>query len=331
MGNINDKFLLTQNNDDIYSSISQPFEQHENESFHDDIYSSISQPFEQHENESFHDDEVNIYSNAIFISKPVTSVEIKEEKNDDEKEKKGQNEIKFIAQNEKIYFINDKENKNKNVPKDGNEITKTNVNKETFKKEIYIKVQFLLFTKSSNEQNDIIKEYSEKPWFIDSDLVQKRKRINDKDNTAKKVKEAISETIEKYILGDKKNFFSFMIFNQKGTRIKNKEYLNMSLKELLLYCFIEKKKSKKNDYISTEDDKKFIESIANNDERKKYILNMKMEDIFNEFFESQEYRDLIKKLRNKEYNYYYIYTFIQNNIGFVEYYKNAKKLKKNNN
>ena len=51
---------------------------------------------------------------------------------------------------------------------------------------------------------------------------------------------------------------------------------------------------------------------------------MKMEDIFNEFFESQEYRDLIKKLRNKEYNYYYIYTFIQNNIGFVEYYKNAK-------
>ena len=36
MGNINDKFLLTQNNDDICSSISQPFEQHENESFHDD-------------------------------------------------------------------------------------------------------------------------------------------------------------------------------------------------------------------------------------------------------------------------------------------------------
>lgn len=55
---------------------------------------------------------------------------------------------------------------------------------------------------------------------------------------------------------------------------------------------------------------------------------MKMEDIFNEFFESQEYRDLIKKLRNKEYNYYYIYTFIQNNIGFVEYYKNAKNRKK---
>ena len=58
---------------------------------------------------------------------------------------------------------------------------------------------------------------------------------------------------------------------------------------------------------------------------------MKMEDIFNEFFESQEYRDLIKKLRNEEYNYYYIYTFIQNNIGFVEYYKNAKKLKEKNN
>ena len=225
MGNINDKFLLTQNNDDIYSS--------------------ISQPFEQHENESFHDDEVNIYSNAIFISKPVTSVEIKEEKNYDEKENKGQNEIKFIEQNEKIYFINDKENKNKNVPKDGNEITKTNVNKETFKKEIYIKVQFLLFTKSSNEQNDIIKEYSEKPWFIDFDLVQKRKRINDKDNTAKKVKEAISETIEKYILEDDiKNFFSFMIFNQKGTRIKNKEYLNMSLKDY--YCIVSsKKKSRK--------------------------------------------------------------------------------------
>ena len=55
---------------------------------------------------------------------------------------------------------------------------------------------------------------------------------------------------------------------------------------------------------------------------------MKMKDIYIEFFTSQEYQDLIKKLRDEGNTYFYIYTFIENNKNLVKYYENAKERKK---
>ena len=306
MNNIHNEFILTHNyGDNIYSSISSNFH-----------------PFGKSQDGTFYDNEETIASKAIFQSQNITSIEIKEEKKEEIKEKEKQNEIKPIEKKETEIFIIDETNKSKN--KNGlNEGTKANVNKETVKEENNVKGIFHLFTKRFDDKNDIIKDYSEKPPFKDSDLKKNKLRLNDMDNTSKKVRGQFSKKVKNIFR--ELEIISFKEFNQDGNKIRNKAHLSMSLKEILINIFIQNKKKENNDYILTEDDKKFIESLAKNDERKRYILNMKMEDIYKEFFESQEYQDLIKKQRDKGKDYYYIFTFIENNKRFIEYYKNAKE------
>ena len=150
---------------------------------------------------------------------------------------------------------------------------------------------------------------------------------------SKKVRQELSSRWGK-IFHNKLKKLSFKKFNQNSKKFDNKKILNMKLKELFKHIYIEniKKKVKNNKYYLTEEDEKFLAYIENDfdDERLKPILNMKMEDIYIEFFTSQEYQDLIKKLRDKGYSYYYIYTFIENNKGLVKYYKDAKEAKKKN-
>ena len=309
MDNNEKKIVLTQyNGDDINSAFSLNFP-----------------TFEQPQNEIFYDNDENISSKAIFQSKNVISVDIKVETKDEKNEKLGQNEIKTESKKEPEIIVIDKVNKNKNEPKDINKGTKTeNVDKE----ENNTKGKFYLFTPKSD---DITKEYSEKPPFKDIKFKQKEQRKVYMDNTAKKVKKTISDVFIGFFGIDKKKI-SFMEFNQVGTKAKNKAYLNMSVKEFLLFTLIQTKKKENNEYILTEDDKNYIESLANDDERKKFVLKMKMQDVYNEFFESQEYQDLIKKLK-LEINiyddyYYYMYTFIEKNKRFVDYYNEEKKTKK---
>ena len=192
------------------------------------------------------------------------------------------------------------------------------------KKDIY------LFTKG---ENVVTEKCSQKPVFKDSNLVLKKnkKRKKDMDNMFKKVRGKVSKRIEKKFKYKLKRF-SFLKFNQNGNKMKNKGYLNMRLKELLKNIYIEfiNPKTKNNVYILKEDDKKFLASLENDfyEEKLRPILNMKMEDIYIEFFNSKEYQDLIQELIDKGNNYYYIFTFIEKNKNFVEYYKGAKSRKK---
>ena len=212
---------------------------------------------------------------------------------------------------------------------------------------------FYVFTKG---ENVVTEKFSQKPLLKDSDLILKntekrkkedihnmskkvsnlvlkndKKRKKDMDNMSKKVKGKISKRLLK-ILKYKIKKFSFQKFNQKSNKMKNKEYLNMRLKELLKNIYIEfiNTKTKNNVNILKEDDKKFLASLENDfdDEKLRPILNMKMEDIYIEFFKSKEYQDLIQELIDKGNSYYYIFTFIQKNKHFVEYYKMAKSRKK---
>ena len=241
----------------------------------------------------------------------------------------------FDFKESKILFADIKENpftspKDMDVPKEEN-----------------IQPIFHLFTKKSDDQIDYIKEYSEIPIFKDFNLIKKdedkdkdkkkkkknnQKRKNNMDNMSKKVRQKISSKLGE-IFGDELKNLSFQKFNQDGNSIKNKNYLNMSVKEFLKNILLEniRDKTNNNDYFLTKEDEKFIESLANNDERLEFILNMKMEDIYNEFFDSKEYQDLIKELKDQKNDYYYIHHFIKKNKNFVEYYKNAKEQTNKNN
>ena len=241
----------------------------------------------------------------------------------------------FDFKESKILFADIKENpftspKDMDVPKEEN-----------------IQPIFHLFTKKSDDQIDYIKEYSEIPIFKDFNLIKKdedkdkdkkkkkknnQKRKNDMDNMSKKVRQKISSKLGE-IFGDELKNLSFQKFNQDGNSIKNKNYLNMNVKEFLKNILLEniRDKTNNNDYFLTKEDEKFIESLANNDERLEFILNMKMEDIYNEFFDSKEYQDLIKELIEQKNDYYYIHLFIKKNKNFVEYYKNAKERTNENN
>ena len=212
-------------------------------------------------------------------------------------------------------------------------------------KEENIQPIFHLFTKRPDDQIDYIKEYSETPTFKDFNLINdedkdkdKKKKNNQKrkcdmDNMSKKVRQKISSKLVGRFR-DELNNLSFQKFNQDGNSIKNKNYLNMRVKEFLINILLEninKNTTINNDYILTKVNEKFIESLANNDERLEFILNMKMEDIYNEFFDSKEYQDLIKELIEQKNDYYYIHLFIKKNKNFVEYYKNAKERTNENN
>ena len=206
-------------------------------------------------------------------------------------------------------------------------------------KEENIQPIFHLFTKKPDDQIDYIKEFFENPFFKDFNLInddeerKDNKRKFNMDNMSKKVRQKISSKLVE-IFGDELKKLSFKKFNQDGNSIKNKNYLNMSVKEFLINILLEninKNTTINNDYILTKVNEKFIESLANDDERLKFILNMKMEDIYNEFFDSKEYQDLIKELIEQKNDYYYIHLFIKKNKNFVEYYKNAKEPTNKNN
>ena len=108
------------------------------------------------------------------------------------------------------------------------------------------------------------------------------------DSISKKTRQKISETIKKEF-GGKLEDFRFKDFNKNTKSYDNKMYLNMTLNDLLKSPIITKNN------ISNEDIEKILESLENDKNNEKYriMLNMKMEDIYIEFFRSYEYQELI--------------------------------------
>ena len=191
-----------------------------------------------------------------------------------------------------------------------------------------------LFTKKPKGKKDITEEYSSAPIFKNVTPVKntnKKTRKFNIDNMSKKLRQAMYKGLKNKFDHKLKKIAS-TYFNQNSNQSDNKKYLKMKLKELLKHIYIKgkRKKDKIKKYILTEEDEEFLAEIENdfNDEKLKPILNMKMKDIYIEFFTSQEYQDLIKKLRDEGNTYFYIYTFIENNKNLVKYYENAKERKK---
>ena len=245
--------------------------------------------------------------------------DMKEEKDleEDEKNSIGINEVK----DETPQVVPDKKEKIFNVEK----VEKNGIKNNKGKKDGIINdnpnKQFILFHEPSNEIEKTIKKYLLSPQFkISSE--NKTKRLYHMDSISKKTRQKISETIKKEF-GGKLEDFRFKDFNKNTKSYDNKMYLNMTLKDLLKSPIITKNN------ISNEDIEKILESLENDKNNEKYriILNMKMEDIYIEFFRSYEYQELILELINKRYYFIYIHNFIKRNENFVNYYKNTKKQK----
>ena len=245
--------------------------------------------------------------------------DMKEEKDLEEGEKNsiGINEVK----DETPQVVPDKKEKIFNVEK----VEKNGIKNNKGKKDGIINdnpnKQFILFHEPSNEIEKTIKKYLLSPQFkISSE--NKTKRLYHMDSISKKTRQKISETIKKEF-GGKLEDFRFKDFNKNTKSYDNKMYLNMTLKDLLKSPIITKNN------ISNEDIEKILESLENDKNNEKYriMLNMKMEDIYIEFFRSYEYQELILELINKRYYFIYIHNFIERNENFVNYYKNTKKQK----
>ena len=90
--------------------------------------------------------------------------------------------------------------------------------------------------------------------------------------------------------------------------------LNSTLEEVL-------KSVKSNEKVFEE-----LEKIGGGDKELKAILSAKMEYLYKEYFNSQEFQNSIKELIDKREYYEYIYLYIQKSKEFFDYY-NIKKLK----
>jgi len=193
------------------------------------------------------------------------------------------------------------------------------------------------------------KKFKKKPPFISL-----RNKDNRKDNMMKKIKTDFfkgSTTKLNNKLRKKKimeNFVVPQLIVTDTSKPRNRKNLNMNFGEMLtkgVYnTHINKNKMKEIDNKSKsfwkivtkyfkikeaekiqENNKKLINKLKNiKDEQLNNILNMKMEDIYKEYLESQRFEKSIEKLMKKE-NYYYIYQYIKVARNFVAFCKSGTK------
>ena len=116
---------------------------------------------------------------------------------------------------------------------------------------------------------------------------------------------------------------------------ENKKMLCMTLREMLTTTF-DYLPHKKEDLIKSkkgvEHNKQILNFLESEKNKEIYdqlnletILNMKMEEIFQEYLLSKEFQDSIKKLKNKKQPYAFIHYYIKTSKNFIEYYESKPK------
>ena len=157
------------------------------------------------------------------------------------------------------------------------------------------------------------------PLFKDSKRITKTRKYNN-DDIFKKIRGKFLKEIIKKKLNKKlehlKIVFKFVFTDiSQNTKIEDNIIdLNSTLEEVL-------KSVKSNEKVFEE-----LEKIDGGDKELKAILSAKMEYLYKEYFNSQEFQNSIKELIDKREYYEYIYLYIQKSKEFFDYY-NIKKLK----
>ena len=176
--------------------------------------------------------------------------------------------------------------------------------------------KYLIFNKATNYYTTY---FLMVPLFKDSKSITKTRKYNN-DDIFKKIRGKFLKEIIKKKLNKKlehlKIVFKFVFTDiSQNTKIEDNIIdLNSTLEEVL-------KSVKSNEKVFEE-----LEKIGGGDKELKAILSAKMEYLYKEYFNSQEFQNSIKELIDKRENYEYIYLYIQKSKEFFDYY-NIKKIK----
>ena len=151
--------------------------------------------------------------------------------------------------------------------------------------------------------------------------IESRKYNND--NIYKKLRGKIFNLVVEKLKNNFNVKFVFTKISQNSKKIVNKQYRNSTIEEVL-------KTVKENKKVFEE-----LEKEKDLNKEVKEILNTKVEDIYKEYFNSEEFQESIKEMHeekeeNDEENdkYYYIYLYIQKCKNCFNYYN--IKIEENN-
>ena len=188
---------------------------------------------------------------------------------------------------------------------------------EEGKNSIVIINNYLIFNKVVN---DYISDYSKKPFFqiLDNKNGGKKSRKYENDDIYKKIRGNFFHIIVKDKLNQKlkllgiKVKFVFADISQNTKIEDNIINLNSTLEEVL-------KSVKSNKTVFEE-----LEKIGGGDEELKTILSTKMEYLYKEYFNSQEFQNSIKKLIEDSEPRDYINIYIKKSKEFFDYYSIEK-------
>ena len=192
-----------------------------------------------------------------------------------------------------------------------------NLVSEEEKNSIVIINNYLIFNKVVN---DYISDYSKKPFFqiLDNKNGGKKSRKYENDDIYKKIRGNFFHIIVKDKLNQKlkllgiKVKFVFADISQNTKIEDNIINLNSTLEEVL-------KSVKSNEKVFEE-----LEKIGGGDEELKTILSTKMEYLYKEYFNSQEFQNSIKKLIEDSEPRDYINIYIKKSKEFFDYYSIEK-------
>ena len=197
--------------------------------------------------------------------------------------------------------------------------------------------EFKLFNQNKNLKN-LQSHYEQKCFFCvknNIEMSKKRKRGIMRDNISKKIKVNFSKNI---ILSlnrklRKKNICKFFHRLDQSditdvTKKNNERIFERTLKEIIN----EKPKVKDKENAKKMEDKwkqniNLIEELEKSgDEYFKHILEMNMEELFNEYLVSKEFEESIYDLKNgtKKFYFDYIQNYIRVAKNYVNFYKNEE-------
>ena len=210
-----------------------------------------------------------------------------------------------------------------------NEKTNEKTNENTNKKKPKFKYKFQIchteFQQIPNENTTSISKIKHKRKYKSDDI---RKKI--KARFHKSLKNIINENLRK--AGSKKLFtFLPQVFISSVSREKNREVLNLSYREILQKNFVNEEDKKKCKTIRRDDLYKYKRNLSVLEYLDKnpnicynsgfdIISKMKYCDLLNEYFNSEEFKKAIIKLREEEEDEDYIKEYIHKSQNYVKFF-----------